>query len=223
MIKTNALHMPLQDKSVQAICTSPPYWGKQWLEEGYIQRCKSTYVLAKECGVDPKTIYRWLIKHGIKTRPRGENLKGVDNYMQPGVITPFKGKRHAKKTRMVLSEKAKRPKPYLRGEKNGMYGMRGNLHPNWSGGITPYRQKLYNSIEAKKWFVEIYARDGRRCKVCLSGELLQVHHILPVRKYPLLALDVNNGIVLCKSCHDKTKFKEHRYAKKLLGLIKGVV
>ena len=105
------------------------------------------------------------------------------------------------------------------GARNPMYGKRGSLHPNWSGGVTPLRQKFYIKAEAKQWFKDIYSRDGKICRVCGSDKGLQVHHILPIRKYPLLIGDSSNGIVLCKSCHDKTKFKEHRYARKFLNLI----
>ena len=76
-------------------------------------------------------------------------------------------------------------------------------------------------MEAKKWFKDIYSRDGKKCKKCNDNKNLQVHHVLPIRNYPLLALDINNGIVLCKKCHDKTKCKEMRYAKKFFNLIGG--
>ena len=100
-----------------------------------------------------------------------------------------------------------------------MFGMRGDKHPNWHGGITLIRQKNYNRLEGKRWIRNIYLRDGKQCKLCGNNKILEIHHILPVRKYPFLILDINNGIVLCKKCHDKTKFKEMEYAKKFLALI----
>lgn len=35
----------------------------------------------------------------------------------------------------------------LRGEKNGMYGRRGELSPMWQGGNTPFRQQIYSKLE----------------------------------------------------------------------------
>lgn len=105
------------------------------------------------------------------------------------------------------------------GEKNPMFGIRGDKHPNWHGGITLIRQENYNKFEGKRWIKAIYSRDGKKCKVCGDNKKLEVHHILPVRKYPFLIIDINNGIVLCKKCHDKTKFKEMEYAEKFLALI----
>lgn len=105
------------------------------------------------------------------------------------------------------------------GKANPMYGKRGILHPNWQGGLTPFRQSLYSKTEAKEWFRKVYSRDGKLCRVCLSDLKTQVHHILPIRLYPLLALDPNNGIVLCQTCHKKIKRNEKRYAKKLFTLI----
>lgn len=108
-----------------------------------------------------------------------------------------------------------------KGENNPMYNVRGDKHPSWRGGITPLRQKLYNTPEDKEWFKAIYKRDGRKCKKCGNTKGLEVHHILQFGDYPLLIFSVNNGIVLCKQCHHKTKHKEARYSKKFFNLIGG--
>lgn len=105
------------------------------------------------------------------------------------------------------------------GEKNPMFNRRGDKHPNWHGGVTLLRQKTYNRMEGKKWFKNVYARDGKQCRLCGEKKKLIVHHILPIRKYPFLIIDVNNGIVLCNPCHLKIKRNEMKYAKKLLNLI----
>ena len=42
------------------------------------------------------------------------------------------------------------------------------------------------------------------CQVCGESNMqLQVHHILPLAKYPELASDEANMILLCQSCHMK--------------------
>lgn len=49
----------------------------------------------------------------------------------------------------------------------------------------------------------VKSRDGC-CQCC--GEMdkqLQVHHILPVAKYPNLVSDLGNMVTLCQLCHSK--------------------
>jgi 5-methylcytosine-specific restriction endonuclease McrA len=61
-------------------------------------------------------------------------------------------------------------------------------------------------------------RLGNGCVYCGSMKKLQAHHIFSVSKHPLLATNLNNGIVLCAKCHrgenmeDNTKW---RYSHKI--------
>ncbi len=48
---------------------------------------------------------------------------------------------------------------------------------------------------------------GNYCHVCGSTKQIQVHHIFHKMKYPLLSLNENNGIPLCKLCHYQTHGK----------------
>ena len=42
-----------------------------WLHTEYVQNERSMADIAQQCGVSPMTIFGWLSKHGIETRPRG--------------------------------------------------------------------------------------------------------------------------------------------------------
>ena len=42
---------------------------------------------------------------------------------------------------------------------------------------------------------------GHLCEECTSPMDLEVHHIIPVHHRPDLALDDDNTVVLCRSCH----------------------
>lgn len=44
---------------------------KEWLHQKYIVEDMGTPAIAKVAGCDGKTVYYWLRKHGIPTRPRG--------------------------------------------------------------------------------------------------------------------------------------------------------
>jgi len=52
------------------------------------------------------------------------------------------------------------------------------------------------------WRKIILERDGFRCCVCGAQEkTMHVHHIKPVKYWPELILDFENGITLCKKHH----------------------
>lgn len=52
---------------------------------------------------------------------------------------------------------------------------------------------------------EAFQRYGRRCQCCgaspETGAVLNVDHVKPRRKFPKLALDINNLQVLCDACN----------------------
>ena len=53
------------------------------------------------------------------------------------------------------------------------------------------------------WKRTIQKRD-KTCQVCGSINNLNAHHILHRKHYPKLALNVNNGILLCKQHHNES-------------------
>lgn len=84
------------------------YQNKKWLEYYYLIEMFPTTQIGKICGVYNMTIYRWLIRHGIKVRNRSERQMGRLNHRS--------GKPISEEHRKILSEKWK-------GEKN----------PSWNG------------------------------------------------------------------------------------------
>ncbi len=55
----------------------------------------------------------------------------------------------------------------------------------------------------KIWADDIKKRDSKQCVICGSKDNLEAHHIFGVSQYPYLTTEINNGITLCKSCHNK--------------------
>lgn len=89
---------------------------------------------------------------------------------------------------------------------------RGENSHSWKGGITPLVAKLRNSLEYKTWRQSVFQRDNFTCGLCgVRGTYLEAHHIQPFSSEHGLRFDINNGVTLCRSCHDKTKRKEDEY------------
>lgn len=73
------------------------------------------------------------------------------------------------------------------------------------------RLEEFHSSASGKWSIAVKERDGHRCKFCgTNSEILHAHHIKQRSRFPDLALDIDNGITLCKTCHAK----EHKRIRK---------
>lgn len=90
------------------------------------------------------------------------------------------------------------------GADNPMYNKRGELNPNWKGGISAERQAFYSSIEWRGVCAFVWMRDEAICQRCGieadSGLPLHIHHIRGFG-YKALRADVSNLILLCEVCH----------------------
>lgn len=96
------------------------------------------------------------------------------------------GRKSSIETRQKLSE-------LHFGEKNQM----------WKGGVTPINKKIRFSLKYKLWRESVFERDNYTCQICGErGGILHSHHIKQFAYYPELRFEVNNGITLCKKCHD---------------------
>ena len=107
----------------------------------------------------------------------------------------------------------------------------GSNGSNWKGGITPLYTEIRNIKEYTNWRNSIYRRDDYTCQDCRSmGKYIEAHHSIkpfhiilkdflkhysqfsPIEEKEILVRlsttwepfwDLNNGITLCKECHDK--------------------
>jgi transposase-like protein len=75
---------------------------------------------------------------------------------------------------------------------------------SWKGGCCNPRTLVMGSPEYIFWRLKVFGRDGYTCASCNKhGVNLHAHHLLSYADYPLIRLDINNGITLCVSCHCK--------------------
>ena len=71
----------------------------------------------------------------------------------------------------------------------------GKNNPNWRGGKIGY------------WSSLVYKRDNYKCRLCgtdgIDENRLETHHIYPVKQFPELMYDIDNGITLCVKHHKR--------------------
>lgn len=68
------------------------------------------------------------------------------------------------------------------------------------------RLEEYRSSAVGQWSMAVRERDGHRCQRCGANGNLHAHHVKPRAMFPELALELDNGLTLCKECH----IEEHR-------------
>lgn len=104
-------------------------------------------------------------------------------------------------------------------------GRFGNKNPNWKGGKEEKRDKRRNLGLVQIWRKKCLELDNHECRWCQSKERLEVNHIIPIRQIRDINLlgDVNNGITLCRKCHNKIHYHEHEYTDFLRNLLKNRV
>ena len=79
---------------------------------------------------------------------------------------------------------------------------RGEQHPNWKGGISGKRYAEMARKDYCDWRRNVYEKDRYTCQVCDStNRRLEAHHLNPYHSSPDGRVDLNNGVTLCKSCH----------------------
>lgn len=77
---------------------------------------------------------------------------------------------------------------------------------------------FYNSKEWKYVRSQIYERERGCCQKCgrfVFGKQAQVHHIVTIKKNPLLKLDPNNLMLLCPKCHMEEENKDSKKIQKV--------
>lgn len=87
---------------------------------------------------------------------------------------------------------------------NGKKGGRPKKH---SDEALKAAQKDRNSEAYKEWRDAVFKRDNYTCQMCGSVEDLHAHHKMDFVEYPALRFDINNGMTLCRSCHNEVHSK----------------
>lgn len=112
---------------------------------------------------------------------------------------------------------------FQKGNISWMKGRFGEKASNWKEGRTAIAEAIRKSENFKKWRMTVYSKDNFTCQFCKSrgrGVKLEAHHLKSLvkileenniktveRAIKCKELwDINNGIILCSSCHNLTKY-----------------
>ena len=91
-----------------------------------------------------------------------------------------------------------------KGENHPMYGMVGELNPNYNSNLTnEERERSRNILGYNEWVYEVKERANFTCDCCKqrSGGRLCSHHLDSYNWCKERRIDVTNGVCLCESCH----------------------
>lgn len=163
-----------------------------------------------------QTICNRFKEWGIIARNISESLLGREFSWGSKISESLKGHKLSIETKRKIAQKATGRVPYNKGKRKSThpdiikYGVKGNRHWNWKGGISGKAKRLRQTSKYKAWRDSIFARDNYTCVICgKKGGNLVVHHLirfsvilkLPKEMQRLFLWYPYNGWTLCEDCH----------------------
>ncbi|MBW3113487.1 HNH endonuclease [Bacillus sp. MCCB 382] len=81
---------------------------------------------------------------------------------------------------------------------------RGENHHCWKGGFHTESQRARRTIEYANWRKKVFEKDNFTCQCCgdNTGGNLEAHHILNFSNNHHQRFEVDNGITMCRNCHN---------------------
>jgi 5-methylcytosine-specific restriction endonuclease McrA len=203
------------------------YHDEAWLREKYRDEGWTQREIAEECGVSPRAIRKYMNRFDIETRDvEGENHPQYgterDDSVKEAISEELSGREFSDDAREQMSDShlgneipsevrgkisealSGIPKPPETRERMSK-SRTGSDNPNWRGGhirdYGPGWTAARRKVDERDGVCQLCGHDG-------SEQTLDVHHIVPVRKFredPNSTLrdahELDNLILLCRSCH----------------------
>lgn len=206
-------------KNYQDMCERVGTDFKEWLIEKYYGEelaSRKISELAYGKPTNSPNILGWMKKLGIPSRNRTDAvaLQWKDNYKRrketseraiKNIGTDSEGRKKLIKI-MQTDEFREKVSKANSGERNGMYGVTGEDHPNWNEDLTSEERRVRRSYPAYyQWRKAVFKRDGYTCQVCKddTGGNLVGHHINGYHWDDTSRVEVDNGVTLCEACHNE--------------------
>ena len=201
------------------------------LEKMYYDEKLSYSEIEKKLGKKRGIVYTWFKKYGLKARTTSEAMSGMTftiEHKRKIALSNSKPLSEERKHKISESHKGKKLSEEHKNKiRKTFTGLRvGDKHPMWIDGRSKIKNRLRQSLKYKDWMLSVYKRDNFICQKCKKNKkYLNCHHIETFRKivneYKLKEFDeylnceklwdINNGITLCKDCHDLIRNKEGEY------------
>lgn len=111
----------------------------------------------------------------------------------------------AMKGRIFSEETCKKLSKLNSGENNPMFGKYSKDNPNWNPNITDEERQLNRKYpEYTEWRNLVFKRDNHTCQICKdnTGGNLNAHHLDGYDNNSDKRISLENGITLCKKCHN---------------------
>lgn len=133
-----------------------------------------------------------------------DNNRGIKGCFVKGHKSGMSNKTHSAATKAKMSQTRQAIMPTL---------------PYYKGGVNKLLRRMYDTSYYRNWRKAVFARDNYICQGCGSSGLVEAHHKIEFSKlfkthkiqtyedaivYAEL-WNINNGITLCKKCHNLTK------------------
>jgi len=185
------------------------------LEARYLSG-ESVNSLARSFGVSSYVVRTRLEEHGVRLRSLSESLRGrvFSSEWKAKISAGLRGRRLSAESRAKIGAANRGNIPWARGRSKASgdpmmanIGCAGRKHWNWKGGVSDAKNRFRMSSAYLQWRREIFIRDNWTCQDCnarsTSGKRvwLNAHHLISFALRPDLALELSNGITLCKMCH----------------------
>lgn len=180
-------------------------------EEAYLEYSSglSLSEISIKYGCSSATVKNRLEQIQVSRRTVSQSLRGRKIYWAAKISASNLGRKLTLETRNKISISRKGTVPYNKGKRKAThpdeikYGLAGENHWAWKGGISGDNTRFRQTSEYKVWRESVFIRDNWTCQKCgKRGGSLEADHIKSFAKYPSLRLDTSNGRTLCQTpCH----------------------
>ncbi|UYZ20736.1 HNH endonuclease [Mesobacillus jeotgali] len=202
------------------------YDNRDWLYEEYIVKRKGYTVLANELGVSYSTILDRILFFGWELRGHNEIDKGAPRRgtkHTPVSLEKIKATRIKKRVYFECFQCGKTTERVRSGySRSGKRFCTYTCYKNYLKENRVETIDITDSALYKEWRKKVYTRDNFRCKMpgCNSNSRdIAAHHIYPKKLFPEKQFLLNNGITLCRNCHEKTYGKESNFIDALVRVV----